>query len=46
MHIFIWLTTLLTLVISQPLFGLEKQILYGFQDPDEIQWLPEFQILF
>ncbi|VDL78915.1 unnamed protein product [Nippostrongylus brasiliensis] len=41
MLLFVWLFALLPLAVLQPLYGLEKQILYGFQDPDEIQWSPE-----
>ncbi|CCD68514.1 Neuropeptide-Like Protein [Caenorhabditis elegans] len=33
-----WLLVLiLGIVSSQPLFGLEKQLLYSFQDPDEFE---------
>ncbi|CAI5447186.1 unnamed protein product [Caenorhabditis angaria] len=28
---------ILGMVYSQPLFGLEKQLLYSFQDPDEFE---------
>ncbi|KAL6740027.1 hypothetical protein Aduo_013417 [Ancylostoma duodenale] len=38
MHILVWLFALLAAVMCQPLYGLEKQLLYGFQDPEEIQW--------
>ncbi|VDO69333.1 unnamed protein product [Heligmosomoides polygyrus] len=41
MHALVWLFALLAMVACQPLNGLEKQILYGFQDPDELQWSPE-----
>uniref|UniRef100_A0A0N4WDQ6 Ovule protein n=1 Tax=Haemonchus placei TaxID=6290 RepID=A0A0N4WDQ6_HAEPC len=32
-------------ISCQPLYGLEKQVLYGLQDPDEIQWFPEVTLL-
>ncbi|KAK6748576.1 hypothetical protein RB195_001290 [Necator americanus] len=38
MHVLVWLFAFFAAVMCQPLYGLEKQILYGFQDPDEIQW--------
>ncbi|KJH48892.1 hypothetical protein DICVIV_04967 [Dictyocaulus viviparus] len=41
MHVLVLLFALLAMVVCQPFYGLEKQILYGFQDPDEIQWSPE-----
>ncbi|CAL2041447.1 unnamed protein product [Caenorhabditis brenneri] len=32
-----FLCFILGFVVSQPLFGLEKQLLYSFQDPDEFE---------
>ncbi|VDM61996.1 unnamed protein product [Angiostrongylus costaricensis] len=41
MLVLVWVFGLLAMVMCQPFYGLEKQILYGFQDPDEIQWRPD-----
>uniref|UniRef100_A0A158PCJ0 Neur_chan_LBD domain-containing protein n=1 Tax=Angiostrongylus cantonensis TaxID=6313 RepID=A0A158PCJ0_ANGCA len=41
MLVLMWIFGLLAMVMCQPFYGLEKQILYGFQDPDEIQWRPD-----
>lgn len=41
MHLLLFLSVVLSVLLkfssSQPLFGMEKQFLYSFQDPDDIQ---------
>ncbi|CAD6192723.1 unnamed protein product [Caenorhabditis auriculariae] len=40
-----WLLLLLAVAVaSQPLFGLEKQLLYSFQDPDEFEVIPQKRV--
>ncbi|XGW31654.1 hypothetical protein V3C99_010089 [Haemonchus contortus] len=41
MRFLIWLFALVAMVACQPLYGLEKQLLYDLQNPDDIQWSPE-----
>lgn len=33
------LLLLLQLVATQPLYGLEKALLYSFEDPNDIEWI-------